>query len=149
VNDIQRIGVALTELAACTNGTFDEAKSVAYLRRLREYDTEAVLGAIEHCARTSRFFPSVAEILDAMGGSPALQAAEAWAKRSRYSTDPATVETIRLLGGWDAIGRTHVDRMGFVERRFCELYPAVKAKMESQSPTPTLPGAPKMRRIGG
>jgi hypothetical protein len=129
MTDHARITGALLELAACTGGKFDEARIVAYLKRLSDHPLEAVLTSIDRLSRSARFFPSVGEILDGIEGGNTLAAAEAWAKLNR--SDPATNETMRLLGGWNRYGQTLETHLHFLERRFLELYPLVVAKMAS------------------
>ena len=58
-----RIAAALTELLDLyPKATHDEASVLAYARRLNDLPDHLVVQAIEECARTSTFYPSLAEI---------------------------------------------------------------------------------------
>jgi hypothetical protein len=152
-DDRERITAGLLELAACTGAKLDEARIVAYLKRLLAHPPERVMASIDRLCTTARFFPSVAEILAGASGSDTLQAADAWTRWSQAGLDPATDETLRLLGGRTAIGRLYEDRMAFVRKEFLTLYPDVRAKLDAEAATKRaaakIEAAPTPRKIGG
>lgn len=127
-DETKQIAVAIMELAAATAGKeIDEAVLAVYVKNLSAFGADAVVDALRRMILTAKFFPSVGEIAQAIGGNDALKAAEAWT--NRFSADPVTAETVRLIGGARKIQLEPLDRLHFLERRFCELYPLVAAKM--------------------
>ena len=148
----KQVGVALAKLAMATTGAeIDEARMLVYLEQLDRDDAGSVLTAIEALMRTAKFFPTIGEIVEQVEGSATLRAAEAWAALNRR--DPATEETMRLIGGWRDFGERLVAHTHFWERRFCELYPSVEAKlrMAQLNPPPSLADGLGMgtARVGG
>jgi len=136
--------LALAELHVATAGReLDELTLSVYVKYLSQFDPEAAISAISRLILTAKFFPSVGDIATEIHGGDDLRAAEAWANKLP-GRDPATDETIRLLGGWRALGQIHVDKMHFTERRFLELYPQVAAKIAAN---PQLAAPAKKLRI--
>ena len=165
--ETKELAKALCKLAIATSGKEPDVQVIAvYLDYLSRFDFPSVLGAIDVLAMSSTFFPSVGEIVAQVQGDPDLRAAEAWdyalriASRGRYvdrdALAPAEIRyAVRMIGGWDVIGLTETEKIHFVQRRFCELYPSVEAKaqaglLEKPLSFPSLEGGPTrgLRRIG-
>lgn len=146
MNDRARLAVAISELALATGGKeIDTPTVVVYAKRLAAYPPPAVLAAIDRLASSATFFPAVGEIIRAIEGNAELRASEAWesalrtAARGGYgpprdgfvSADVA--RTVRLVGGWDAIGKAAPDRLAFIRRDFLAIFPEVEAKAATQA----------------
>ena len=144
MTNTERLTAALCKLSLATGGhELDQARTAVYLEQLDGEPIDAILVAIGSLMRSATFFPSVGEILRAAGRTDELKAAEAWASLS--SKDPATEETMRLLGGWHAYGQTMLDKMHFFERRFLDLYPQVAAKIAATKAVAN--AAPTLRAV--
>jgi hypothetical protein len=137
-----RVSLALTKLAVQFGIDFPAIRLAAYIDALRGCDQATVLAGIERCGRSCKFFPTVAEILAATGATPEAEAAEAWTEALRIAglgrdadrsgqASLAIREAVRLVGGWEAIGKTPTDRLHFVERRFIAAYTTSSARIDS------------------
>lgn len=134
--------IELTKAATIYGLEIPPARIAGYLAALLPMASADVLcRAVINAVRTCRFFPTPAEILEAAGIAEDVQAQIAWVEAVKaVSAGPARRdslvtgeirETVRLLGGWDVIGRQPTDKLHFLERRFVEIYPNVAAKVGS------------------
>lgn len=144
---MKELAKALIKLAIATGGKEPDEQVIAvYLELLSRYDQTQVIAACGRLSLKATFFPSVGEIVGAMGETDKLRAAEAWA-RLRMD-DPATAETVRLIGGLRKIQLEPLDKLVFLERRFLELLPSVEAKIAAFGcPAPRLAPADESHRI--
>lgn len=94
---------------------------------------DSLCAAIRNACVQCRFFPTPSEIISAAGRSDDQLAAEAWrlavdiAGRGRFAdrnaaVTPEIARAVHLIGGWDALGLTELDKLHFLERRFLEVY---------------------------
>jgi hypothetical protein len=136
------VKLALVKAAALYDVKLAPIRMAAYLELLSgKASTNELCAGIESACTQSKFFPTVAEILDACGRSKKLEAAEAWqraletASGGRHRNRDGDVSepirrAVRMLGGWDAIGLVHESKRHFVERRFLEIYEQVAAGVD-------------------
>lgn len=142
----------LRELAAAfPNREIPDATIIIYAKDLSDLDTNAVMDAIDRVRKTSKFFPSVAEILEAaVVGAYGELADEAWAEVQKEARrvgwnrlptfangrfEPAPVptfsnETIALAAnaiGWELIC-TGDDSKGFVRGQFIKAFHAFRER---------------------
>ena len=132
----REITAALVELASATNKELDELVIGVYVKNLSAFDADQIVAAISRLILSAKFFPSVGEIVAAMGQTPELRAAEAWAggKPRDKLMWVATEKTMKLIGGREYVSHYPTDKIHFLERRFCELYPDVEARLNARYP---------------
>jgi len=107
-----RITTALQKCAAAFPGAkIGEATLAVYLEDLSDLEVARVEAACATSRRTSRFFPTVAELRELAGGDPGTAACAAWqlvlreihacgAYRAPVFEDPRIPCVINRLGGW-------------------------------------------------
>lgn len=102
-----------------------------YWRALQHWDIEAVRASASYLARTCEFMPvpfDFEKLRKAGNETPG----EAWAKvlahcesgawRHEALNDPGIDAVVGMLGGYQRIAHTPVDKLGFLEHRFAEHY---------------------------
>ena len=132
MNQAQALALLATLKAAYPRQEIGEDTLAIYALDLADLEFEQAKAAVEHCRRTCRFFPTIAEIREAaaeaaLGGAPAPM--EAWSElESKLSTKeplhPLVAEAKRQVGdGW--WWRTQpVERL---RREFLEAYRALRS----------------------
>lgn len=124
-----------------------------YWRAMQDWDIDDFRAAANMLVKSCQFFPTPKEFEDLRKAGD-MSAGEAWARardviRSGGSTsgDARTDAAIRILGGYDALGRTNSDQFQFLERRFCDHYEELSDRIEVREALPNftkkLPYDPK------
>lgn len=128
-NDFTR-GVVLLQTAF--GRQLGKAELELLFRLVADLEAEAWTAAVDHVLRTSRFFPSAAELREAALGSTADEAAEAWAqlqedlrRGGRYrgvDLGPVGNAALRAVGGWRALCDARPADQRHLQRDFGEAY---------------------------
>lgn len=105
-----------------------EAGVSMFWSAMQDWAIEDFRSAANVLVKSCQFFPTPKEFEDLRKASE-MSAGEAWAiardvvrRGGSSSGDARTDAAIRVLGGYDALGRTNSDQFQFLERRFCEHY---------------------------
>lgn len=144
----QVVTAALCKLAMATCGQeLDPQRIVVYLEQLDADPVDEVLAAMTRLTRTSRFFPSVGEIVADMQSAMGHAADQAWQTatflaradgdtiHAAYSRDPRLEVAVRSLGGGIAVIGNRLQRdSSYMRSRFVEAY-----KAADRSPNTCLP----------
>lgn len=132
--DKARFAAMLLPLASLFDRELGEDVARLYFEALRGYDLPVVAAAIATVAKTARFFPKPADIIDAIEGPAEDRAAFQFAQcllKMRYKPhepiDAAAEDAIRLMGGWgriDALTYRGVEPVEIASTRkeFMQLY---------------------------
>jgi hypothetical protein len=136
--DKAAIGAALLCAGIACRQEVTEKQTKIYLRLLEDLPSTVVVKAIGAACKSSRFFPTVAEIREQCGESEnlAVEAAYEQVKRAvachgfRAGLAPAELKAVRLLGGWAALGSANTEWFDHKYRaRFIEVFrPTARAE---------------------
>lgn len=139
--DRARFAATLAVLAEAYAETVSQARAEAYFLALGDLAVEEVEAAARACLRTCRFFPRPVELREALAGSPADQAEQAWARFllavrdvGSYATvdfgDAALHETITVLyGGWESCWRLETAELSYRHAEFLRVYRSLQRRL--------------------
>ena len=132
-----------------------EGLSVWWLA-LREWTLEEFRAAASHLAKSVEFMPSPFHF-ERLRYATRPTAGEAFAKAVKHAAssayregmlgEPVTDAAVSALGGYRVIAMCDVDKLPFLERRFCEHYEAIQDAQEVRDELPMLKG-PSRRTTG-
>lgn len=123
---------------------------------LARFEHADVMRALLDLARTSEWRPSLATIIKALAAPEQEQASAAFAAvmgsfslpvgQRGHRLSSATRETVRRLGGWEALGRWEKDERHWRERDFIRVYGEVCESREADA-VKSLPANPAVRGL--
>lgn len=131
------------EVLIATGEVYDKAVSSAlarlYFQDLQEYPVAAVLGAFAAHRKDpdrGRFFPKPADLIDKLKLSTEDEGIESWESvlkmasnwRNARHINPKVEAAVRAIGGWQRIGMSDRDQIGFLRREFLAAYGMNSAK---------------------
>ena len=104
---------------------------------LAKQDYEAVLAVLKDLVRTSKFRPSLAEILAPIWAPKEASAGEAFANiwdriGRRGDVTDLEAKAVRHLGGWDVLGQWQIDERHFHYARFVEIWKDLLAEQRGE-----------------
>jgi hypothetical protein len=121
---------------------------------LSSWSIQDFRAAAAQLARTSEFFPNPYHF-EQLRKAGRLSAGEAWAEvraivraGGEMHGDPVVDATVRVLGGYRALGMTASDQMQFLERRFAEHYEDIGDREDTREALPAIAGDPRARVCG-
>ena len=130
-----------------------------YWRALKHWPLEAFQAAAAELLRTSEFMPTPKQFEDLrkagrMTAGEAFAAAREVAKHSRPHTastsgDPRIDAAAAACGGYFAMGMAETEKIGFLERRFCEHFESISDAEDTREAVPQLAGPSRTRTLGG
>lgn len=118
-------------------------------------DAEIATG-VRKVLTSARFFPSPAEIIEAVGFSPEAAALAEWetcldVMHGRRGASERLSQTgrklVALLGGEYALQQTHVDSVPFIRKEWLRLYPHAHEIAEREAQTALPPMTPEGRAL--
>lgn len=121
---------------------------------LKNWSLEEFKEAAAHLLGSCKFMPTPYDF-EQLRKSGEDSAGEAFHKAmeiarhcSRYNTeasgDPRIDAAARACGGYFAMGQTETEKLGFLERRFCEHYEAISDRENVREALPDLTGGSKL-----
>lgn len=129
----QTLVQAMTVAAVATGKELTQEVFTVYWELLQEYPIEDVDAAFRHLAKTSKWFPKVAEIIDQI--TPAEPDTEQVAiaewdsvvlmlkdSRNARSSNPITERVVKDLGGYWHLGNLSMDELKWQQREFVRRY---------------------------
>lgn len=135
MSDKQRFAESMAFTAAAVGKTLDTRTYEVYWQILKDYPIADIEAAFQRLARTSKWFPRVAEIIELITpGEPDLEqiAVAAWDNvfsllhdsrtAARRCSDPSSAEVVNALGGWTTLGRKSVEELVWVQKEFVRRY---------------------------
>lgn len=142
--DFKEFSTKLAALAVVYDKPMTRDSVKLYFLTLQDLPISQVIGAFNHLARTSKWFPKPAEIRDAITGDVAAMAAIAYDRFLKalesvgtYQTvifdDPVIHAVVQAMGGWVELGQKQFDE--WTRKEFERLYIVYK-KNPSPEATP-------------
>lgn len=118
-----------------------------YWRSMQHWSMDDFRKAAEHLLRTCTFMPTPKDFEDLrQAGRPT--AGEAWDKALSFCNggwrrgggcgDSAVDAVVQMLGGYETIALCPLDKIGFLERRFCEHYESSQDANDTRQSVPEL-----------
>lgn len=149
----QKFAEVIMALAAIHDKEVDKATLQGYWLALGELEIERLQEAATVAARTLKFFPKPAELLELAGGESVEDRAKlAWvevskaAKSSSWPKDPLAAEAVRHMGGPRRLGQMKTDEFEVWGRKqFEEIYASlsVRVRREGLPPHPETEALPE------
>lgn len=146
--DRQAFGEVIAGFAELKGKQLSAPALELYWRAMRHWRLEDFRAAAEHLLRHCEFMPTPRDF-ERLRTAGRLTAGEAWAwVLSRYpahrgevreptGAERAVIErAVRALGGWQTLDRCEVDKIGILERRFCEHFAAMRDADEVRAEVP-------------
>lgn len=120
-----------------------------YWRAMQGWTLEEFRDAAAHLLRSCEFMPLPKDFEDLRKAGRATSG-EAWDKALSFSNggwrrgttcgDPHIDAVAHMLGGYETIALCPLDRLGFLERRFCEHYEGLEERQDVRQALPSLTG---------
>lgn len=138
--DAERFAQAMAGVGEVYGRELSAAAMKLWWELLAPYDIDSVERALRDCMRSpdsGQFAPKPADVIKAIDGSIGDRALQAWGKVmdamrhvGRYESvafdDSAIHSVITDMGGWPNLCSTKLEELPFLQKRFCDLYRAVK-----------------------
>ena len=128
-----------------------------YWRAMQAWTLHEFRAAAEHLLRTEQYFPTPAHF-EALRKAGRQTAGEVWAGIRAYlswslhgyrlkpGTPDRIAKAISACGGAHAIAMADVEKLGFLERRFCEHFDEIAERTDAREALPQLT-APDRNRL--
>lgn len=128
-----------------------------YWRAMRHWSIEEFRQAAEHLLRRCAFMPEPKDFED-LRRAGRLTPGEAWLKALKHCSsgewssgppcdDPRVTAAARMIGGFRSMALCPIDKLGFLERRFCEHYADLEEVDDVRAALPQI--ALSSRRLSG
>ena len=136
-SDFERFHGAITTLAVEHDKEVPDQRVKIWWAELKQYPIEAIEAAFRNLLRTSKFFPKLAEIIEAIEGCTSDRALVAW--QTVYEvvvngrcdiggtlefSDQRIQDTVRMIGGWRRLRMMREDEVPFRQKDFVAAYTA-------------------------
>lgn len=142
--------VVATYLAAFPQSKLTDAGLLVYVEALQQLDIATIKAALSKLMRTSKFFPSVAEIYEQAEAmtrhvkqDEQSTAAEAWGEVMGFAKSkgiyqswdysrPEIKEAVKIFGGREELCMLEMDNVGVARAQFMKIYDALMARKKDR-----------------
>lgn len=124
-----------------------------------DWEIEDFRAAASQLVKTCQFMPSPKDF-EELRKAARPTSGEAWVKALDHASsgnyrvqgnmgEPLIDRVVRALGGYQVIAMCSDDKLGFLERRFCEHYESMSDAEDMREALPQIAGPPQTRKLSG